>query len=94
MTYYSLSDYESYWGKLEIVKSKKHTDNYDYTLKNSKGDIFYVGTGVVSIDSNYTCLLYTSISLLSTFTEASFTLCITKRITFLSFHQNTTRLET
>ena len=54
MTYYSLSDYESYWGKLEIVKSKKHTDNYDYTLKNSKGDIFYVGTGVVSIDSNYT----------------------------------------
>lgn len=40
MTYYSLSDYESYWGKLEIVKSKKHTDNYDYTLKNSKGDIF------------------------------------------------------
>ena len=54
MTCYSLSDYESYWGKLEIVKSKKHTDNYDYTLKNSKGDIFYVGTGVVSIDSNYT----------------------------------------
>ena len=54
MTYYSLSDYESYWGKLEIVKSKKHIDNYDYTLKNSKGGIFYVGTGVVSIDSNYT----------------------------------------
>lgn len=22
MTYYSLSDYESYWGKLEIVKAK------------------------------------------------------------------------
>lgn len=34
MTYYSLSDYESYWGKLEIVKSKKHTDNYVPTPKS------------------------------------------------------------
>ena len=54
MTCYSLSDYEPYWGDLTIIKSKKHTDNYDYTLSNSKGDIFYVGTGIVSINSNYT----------------------------------------
>ena len=54
----SLSDYEPYWGNLKIIKMKKGSFYYNYTLSNEKDDYFYIGTrdNALSINpSSYKC---------------------------------------
>lgn len=58
MKYNSLSDYEPYWGNLKIIKMKKGSFYYNYTLSNEKDDYFYIGTrdNALSINpSSYKC---------------------------------------
>lgn len=53
ITFLNISEYEPYWGKLKILKKKKiATYDYEYTLKNHKGDLFYLTTDIHSIDDN------------------------------------------
>ena len=53
VTFLNISEYEPYWGKLKITKKKKiATYDYEYTLKNHKGDLFYLTTDIHSIDDN------------------------------------------
>ena len=51
-TYPNLSDYEPYWGTLKILKKKKGSYSYDYTLINEKQDYFYVTSNVNALDDN------------------------------------------
>ena len=54
----SLSDSEPYWGNLKIIKMKKGSFYYNYTLSNEKDDYFYIGTrdNALSINpSSYKC---------------------------------------
>ena len=53
VTFLNISEYEPYWGKLKITKKKKiATYDYEYTLRNYKGDLFYLTTDIHSIDDN------------------------------------------
>lgn len=53
LTYFKLTDFEPYWGKFKVIKKKKWSSGYDYTLKNSKGDLFTVYSDDNSSNNNH-----------------------------------------